>query len=300
MELDIAASPDIADRHKAKPFDRTTLRMRRDRAAGTDPDDLFLIEEVTGRLVERLGETTGQFALALDLGCRQGQFARAMAAAGHESKIGTLVQSDMAPAMARAASANGAHPTLVADEEALPFAAARFDLVVSALGLHMVNDLPGTLLQIRHILKPGGLFLAAMFGAGTLNELRHVWLDAEATRTGGASPRVAPFADLGDAASLLQRAGFDQPVADGDRIAVSYEDPLRLMADLKAMGESNSLAQRSPAPVTRGLLAEVASRYRALYAGGDGRVRARFEILFLTAWAPEADIKQSLGRIATA
>jgi SAM-dependent methyltransferase len=187
--------------------------------------------------------------------------------------------------MARSAKGNGT-PTLVADAEALPFGKNSLDLVMSGLDLHLVNDLPGVLTQIRYALKPDGLFLAALLGGETLVELRRAWLDAETKVRGGVSPRVAPFAELGDLAGLLQRAGFALPVADGDVITVSYKNPLHLMADLKAIGQSNTLATRSRTPVSRGLLVEAAERYAELYSSDDDRVPARFEILFLTAWSP--------------
>ena len=154
--------------------------------------------------------------------------------------------------------------------------------------MHLVNDLPGVLLQIRHLLRPDGLFIAALFGADSLAELRQAWYEADATVTGGVSPRVAPFAGLADVADLLTRAGFALPVADSDAIKITYGDPLRLMTDLKAMGESNPLADRRRVPTTRRLLATAAERHRALFAQQDGRVPAGFQILYLTAWAPDA------------
>jgi len=187
---------------------------------------------------------TRKFPRALDLGCHDGTLARVLTGRGG---IETLVQCDLSPVMARAAASNGA-PTLAADEEALPFAPESFDLIVSVLGLHWVNDLPGALIQIRHALKPDGLFLGAFLGGATLSELRTVLLEAELAEEGGASPRVAPFAELRDAGGLLQRAGFALPMADTDRIAVTYPDALALMRELRAMGESNVLAARRRGP----------------------------------------------------
>ncbi|MCZ6764747.1 MAG: methyltransferase domain-containing protein [Alphaproteobacteria bacterium] len=250
-----------------------------------------MVREIAARLAERLHEVGRKFPLALDIGCHRGELHQALAATGDE-QVGRLVQTDISASMARAACMPGA-PALAADEEALPFAPAAFDLVASCASLHLVNDLPGLLLQIRYALKPGGLFLASFYGRATLSELRRAWLEAEAERLGGASPRIAPFADLRDAAGLLQRAGFIQPVADGDTIAVSYADPMALMADLKAMGESNPLTARSRKPTTRGLLAAAAERYRADFADADGRVQASFEVLTLTAWAPGETVSPS-------
>ena len=274
----MSAHPD-----KIRIFDRALLRRRRDRAAAGIAAYDFLFREVAARLAERLEEVRRAFPLALDLGCHQGCLADALSAPG---KLGCLVQSDLSPAFARAARAAKAAPTLVADEEFLPFASASFDLVVSALTLHWVNDLPGSLIQIRQALKPDGLFLAALLGGASLWELRQALLQAESETRGGAGARVSPFADLQDAAALLQRAGFALPVADRDRITVSYPDAFRLMADLQGMGEANALEARSP--LTRRSLLRAAELYRERHTREDGKVTATFEVLYLTAWAPAA------------
>lgn len=273
---------------KPEIFDRRLIRRHRDRAAASSAESFFLVREIAARLVERLGEVDRRFPLALDLGCHRGEFAACLTESETaKDKIDTLVQTDLSAAMAMAAADHG--PVLASDAEALPFRGGSFDLITSVLDLHAVNDLPGTLLQIRHALKPDGLFLAALFGTGTLAELRQSWLDAEAALRSGASPRVAPFADLADAASLLQRAGFALPVADSDLITVSYENPLHLMADLKSIGQSNPLFGRSRTPVTRTLLTEAAERYYTGFSDDEGRVPASFEILFMTGWAPAGD-----------
>ncbi len=263
-------------------FDRALLRRRRDRAAAGLRGHDFLFAEAAERLADRLDDVTRKFPMALDLGCHDGTLARVLAGRGG---IETLVQCDLAPAMARAAAINGA-PTLAADEEALPFADASFDLIVSVLGLHWVNDLPGALIQIRQALKPDGLFLGALLGGETLTELRSVLIEAELAEEGGASPRVAPFAELRDAGGLLQRAGFALPVADADRLAVSYPDALALMQELRAMGESNALIERRRSFTRRATLARAAAIYAEKFAGPDGRLRASFEIVTLTGWAP--------------
>jgi SAM-dependent methyltransferase len=183
---------------------------------------------------------------------------------------------------------------VVADEEALPFADASIDLFVSALSLQLVNDLPGTLVQVRRALRPDGLLLAALLGGATLHELRDAWLTAEAEISGGASPRVSPFADVRDLGGLLQRAGFALPVVDSETITVTYSDPLALMRELKAMGASNVLVARDRRPVTRGLLLRAAEIYADRFAAPDGRVPATFEVLTLTAWAPDASQPQAL------
>ena len=271
-------------------FDRALLRRRRNRAAASLRGHDFLFAEAAERLADRLDDVTRKFPLALDLGCHDGTLARVLAGRGG---VETLVQCDLAPAMARAAASNGA-PTLAVDEEALPFARASFDLVVSVLGLHWVNDLPGALIQIRHVLKPDGLFLGALLGGETLTELRLALMEAELAEEGGVSPRVAPFAELRDTGGLLQRAGFALPVADADRLTVSYPDALALMRELRAMGESNVLIERRRGFTRRATLARAAAIYAEKFADTDGRVRASFEIVTLTGWAPHPCQPQAL------
>lgn len=264
-------------------FDRRLLRKRRDRAAAGFADHDFLVREVAERLADRLDDVTRRFPLALDLGCHTGELAAVLQGRGG---IETLVQCDLSPAMAARAAANR-HLTLAADEEWLPFKAARFDLVLSNLSLHWVNDLPGTLVQIRRILKPDGLLIATMLGAGTLPELRQALMEAELAEEGGASPRVSPFADVKDLGALLQRAGFTLPVVDSDTVAVSYGEPMRLLADLRGMGESNAVAEQRKGFTRRATLARALATYRDSFAGPDGRLPATFQVMTLTAWAPE-------------
>ncbi len=281
-------------------FDRRLLRRRRDRAAGRPTRTDFLWREAGERLADRLDDVRRRFPLALDLGCHDGTLGRLLGARGG---IETLVQCDLSPAMARAAGAagrpapatNAVHrPALAADEEALPFAAASFDLVLSALSLHWTNDLPGALIQVRQALKPDGLFLGALLGGETLGELRGALMQAELELEGGASPRVSPFADLRDAGGLLQRAGFALPVADRDRITVTYPNALALMAELRAMGESNAVLARRRRPTRRATLLRAAEIYRAGHGDRAGRLPACFEVIYLTGWAPHASQQQPL------
>ncbi len=260
-------------------FDRRALRRHRDRAAAILGDQDFLIREVAGRLLDRLDDVKRTFPFALDLGCRTGQIADLIAGRGG---IETLVQCDLSTAMTRAAP----DPKLVADDEYLPFVDNAFDLILSCLNLHWVNDLPGTLIQIKRSLKPDGLFLAAFFGGQTCRELRAAFTAAELAVENGASPRVSPFVDVRDAGNLLVRAGFSLPVTDTDTVTVSYADPLRLMADLRAMGESNALVSRRKELMRRETLLKAAAEYTTRFAGSDGRIPATFEIIFLTAWKP--------------
>jgi NADH dehydrogenase [ubiquinone] 1 alpha subcomplex assembly factor 5 len=175
---------------------------------------------------------------------------------------------------------------VVAEAEALPFKPESFDLAVSLLDLHWINDLPGALVQLRRALKPDGLLLASLFGGDTLLELRQAWMEAEIEEEGGAGPRVAPFADVRDLGSLLQRAGFALPVVDSDTIEVTYPDALALMRDLRAMGEANAVAERRRSFTRRATLARAAAFYAERFRRPDGRIAARFEILTLTGWAP--------------
>lgn len=276
---------------QARIFDRRLLRQRRGRAA----DDLhahdFLLTEIAERLSDRLSDIARAFPLALDLGARDGILARTLKGRGG---IETLVQSDGSAINARRARQTG--PSLAADEEALPFKAQCFDAILSNLALHWVNDLPGTLAQIRNSLKPDGLFLASLFGTGTLHELRTALMEAELAETGGASPRVSPFADLRDAAGLLQRAGFALPVADLDTVAVTYGDFFALLRDLRGMGEANALIDRLKRPTRRTIFARAAAIYQDRFADSQGRLRATFQILFLTGWAPDPSQQQPARR----
>lgn len=256
-------------------FDRRAVRRHRDRAAPELDGHRFLFDEVGARLLDRLDDVNRDFARVLDLG------GRAAGLAGRRG-VGGIVSADLSEAMVRLAPS----PRVVADEEALPFADAAFDLVVSNFALHWVNDLPGALIQVRRALKADGLFLAAMPGGETLHELRRSLLEAEAAVEGGASPRTSPFADVRDAGALLQRAGFALPVVDTDTITVTYADALALMRDLRFMGEANAVVARRKAMTRRETLFVAAAKYHALFADKDGRLPATFEILFLTAWAP--------------
>ena len=263
-------------------FDRTLVRRHRDRAApGLEAHD-FLFRHTAEAIGGRLADVSRQFPRVLDLGCHGGEVASVLQGRGD---IEELVQCDLSTAMARRAAGSG-HPTVVADEEFLPFAGSSFDLVISNLSLHWVNDLPGALIQIRRALKPDGLFLGAMLGEGTLAELRESLMAAEIEIAGGVSPRLSPFADLRDAAGLLQRAGFALPVADLEPVAVSYENAFRLFADLRGMGEANATLARNPAPPPRALWPETARRYADGFAGADGRIPATFRVIHLLGWSP--------------
>ena len=270
-------------------FDRRLVRRRRQRFAAALDSHGFLVREVAERLVERLGDIRRTFPRTLVVGAHRGLLGGLVQG---RSGIERLVTVDGASAMLR----EEARPALVADEEALPFAADRFDAALGVMTLHWVNDLPGTLVQLRSCLAPDGLLLTALPGGETLLELRQALMEAELECEGGVSPRVSPFLDVRDAGALLQRAGFALPVVDVDRITVSYGDPLRLMRELGRMGEANALWQRRPGPMRRLTLARACAIYRERFGDAHGRVPATFDILFLTAWKPHASQPKPLPR----
>lgn len=258
----------MADPHV---FDRRAVRLHRDRAAATVHAVAPVLQDCAERLLDRLDDVKRGFAKALDLGGR-GVVAPLLRARGIE-----VVSADLSAAMA----ALGGAPSLAADEEWLPFAPASFDLVVANLSLHWVNDLPGALIQIRRTLRPDGLFLASLPALGTLGELRTALTAAEAELSGGASPRVSPFPELRDLAGLLQRAGFVLPVTDVEEVTLSYADPVTLLRDLRAAGETNAIALRSratpPAALFGTALAGLESK--------DGRIAVTLRMGTMTGWA---------------
>ena len=261
-------------------FNRRTVRRHRDRAAAQFDHHDFLVRDVGERLADRLDDVRRSFPLTLDLGCHNGIMERLLNGRGG---IETLVRCDLSEKMAvRAGSL-----AIAADEEFLPFAPASFDLAISNLSLHWVNDLPGALTQLRRTIKPGGLMLAAMLGGETLKELRHSLASAEITLEGGLSPRVSPFADVRDAGDLLARAGFTGIIADSETITVSYEQPMRLLADLRGMGETNAVIESRKGFTHRQTIMEAINIYQKTFTDEDGRVPATFQVIYLTGWLPE-------------
>ena len=262
--------------HDATVFDRAQLRRARARAARLG--DPGLAEAAEARLLDRLDDVRRSFSRALALTPRRGSLPAALAGRG----VGFVAE----------AALDVPRPgTVLADEELLPFAPESFDLVLAPFCLHWTNDLPGALVQIRRALVPDGLFLANLPGLGTLASLREALIAAELAATGGASPRISPFADLRDGAGLLQRAGFALPVADLDRLTLAYADPWRLLAELRAAGETNAVAARSRKFLRRGVLVEAIA---ALPRGADGRIGIAAELLTLTGWAPAATQQRAL------
>ncbi len=274
-------------------FDRSLLEARRRRARRLGPAT-FLLDRAAEDFGDRLAAVLRRFDRAADLGTPTGAVRAALAG---NAAVGTVIAVDPAfdggDVGARAEAKEDAL-RVVADVEALPFAAGALDLVVSAFALQSVNDLPGVLIQIRRALMPDGLFLAALLGGDTLAELRESFAVAESELTGGASPRVAPFPDLRDMGALLQRAGFALPVADVDRVVVRYPSPLGLMADLRRMGATNPLVERRRVPLRRAILARMMEVYADRFRDPDGRIRASFDIVWLSGWAPHESQQQPL------
>lgn len=255
-------------------YDRKRRRLRRDRAAPRFADHAFLIDHINQSLLERLGLVSRSFARALDLGCHDGRLGQALRAMDID-----VVSADPGPRFA--AMANG----VLCDEDRLPFEPESFDLVLSSGVLDQVNDLPGTLIQIRRILKPDGLFLAGFAGAGSLPRLRAATLAADIAAGGAVGTRIHPQIEVRAAGDLLGRAGFALPVADGERLTVRYSNPLRMIADLRGMAATNLLASDRPPPFTRTRLAALLESLAA-HSDPDGVLTETVEIIFMTGWAP--------------
>ncbi len=251
-------------------FDRALLRARQSRALRLGPAT-FLLDRVAEDVDERLHAVLREFADVADI-WTPGELLRKPS----RDRFKSIAHIDLS------------------EPEALPFQPGSIDLAVSALAFQFVNDLPGVLAQIRRALKPDGLLLAAMIGGDTLTELRQSFAAAEAELEGGVSPRVAPFADLRDVGALLQRAGFALPVTDVDRIVVRYDSALALMADLRRMGATNILIERRRTPTRRATMLRMAQLYGERFADADGRIRATFDVIWLSGWAPHESQQQPL------
>lgn len=260
-------------------FDRDLYRRRLTRAVAGDYPD-FLLARATEDLDERLAAVLRRFGRAADLGT--------------PLPVAGAVLRAKAETLWRLAETQGTPADLVGDLERLPLAAASIDLAASLLALHAVNDLPGALIQIRRALKPDGLFIGCLLGGRSLQELRETLLAAEAETSGGVSPRVAPFADLRDMGSLLQRAGFALPVVDSELVTVRYRDMFGLLRDLRAMGWANALTDRRKATLRRDTLLRAAEIYAERFADPDGRLRATFELVWVSGWAPHESQQKPL------
>ncbi|MDF2687814.1 MAG: SAM-dependent methyltransferase [Microvirga sp.] len=261
-------------------FDRALVRHRLSRAMREGYADFLLVRAVED-LEERLAAVLRPFPLALDVGTPTPLAAEALKRSG---RVEGVVRLSPLPELG----------AIHGDEERLPFSGEQFDLAISLLALQGVNDLPGSLVQIRRALKADGLFIGALLGGSTLTELRQAMTQAESELEGGASPRVAPFADLRDIGGLLQRAGFALPVTDTDIVRVRYANAFVLMRDLRRMGLTNALNDRRRAPTKRGTLLRAAEIYAERFADPDGRIPATFEIVWLSGWTPHESQQKPL------
>jgi SAM-dependent methyltransferase len=255
-------------------FDPRAVRRHRDRAARSLAPVAAVLDDLAGRLLDRLDDTTHRFSQALDVGGRGGVAAALRARGMH------VVSLD--PSAGMAARAGGV--AVCGEAEGLPFAPGSFDLVVASCALHWVNDLPGALIQLRMALRPDGLLLASVPVLGTLDTLRSALTETEAALTGGAAPRISPFPDLRDCAALLQRAGFALPVADVEEITLAYADPLALLHDLRAAGETNAVVLRDKRVPPRALFPAALARLPVK----NGRSEVRLRLAVMTGWAPAA------------
>ncbi|MFC6488280.1 methyltransferase domain-containing protein [Nitratireductor sp. GCM10026969] len=268
-------------------FDPELLRARKRRAlAAREEGAGFLMRRAAEDLMDRLATVERRFPRAAAVFCLTADAADAIIESGKADEV-VRVEADER-------LLDGGYEGRLAAHETVPLPAESLDLAVSLLTLHETNDTPGLLLQIRQALKPDGLFLAALAGAGTLQELRESLLQAETEISGGAAPRVSPFADVRDTGALLQRAGFALPVTDLDTLTVRYSTMFDLMRDLRAMGATSALAERSRRPATRGLFLRAAEIYQERFADPDGRIRATFNIVWMSGWAPDASQQKPL------
>lgn len=268
-------------------FDQDLLARNRRRAlARADAGTGFLLDLVGREMADRLAVVDRRFETAVELHGATGSAARQCLATG---KIDALTRVETSIDFA-----DPAFPFIEAPLEILPLAEQSTNLILSPLALHVTNDATGALIQMRRALKPDGLLFAAVPGAGTLGELRDVLLSAEVELTGGASPRVIPFADVRDMGGLLQRAGFALPVVDVEDYTVRYDSLFPLMRDLRAMGMANPLVGRSRRPVTRGFFLRAAELYAERYSDPDGRIRATFSIIYVSGWAPHESQQKPL------
>lgn len=268
-------------------FDTAQIERNRLRALKQgDPRARFLLKLAAEEFSERLSLIERHFEKAAELFGGTGDVASAALSTG---KVGSLFRVETSGILLGAAD-----HSVVSRYESVPLEPASLNLALSPLSLHLVNDLPGYLIQIRRALLPDGLFLAAIPGSGTLQELRDVLLTAEVELTGGASPRVIPFADVRDVGALLQRAGFALPVTDVENYTVRYDSLFPLMQDLRAMGMSNPLSDRSRKPIRKSVLLRAAELYQERYSDADGRIRATFNIIYASGWAPHENQQKPL------
>lgn len=266
-------------------FDKSLLTLRRKRIASENSAD-FLLQRTTNDMIERLHVINRIFQKALLFSGLTEEVRLLMRNHPHIASLITMEPPSVYPI--------GNDVSVIGDEEILPFAPETFDLAISLLTLQWTNDLPGTLIQLRRALKPDGLFIGALIGGETLCELRNIFVEVEIMVRGGASPRIAPFMTIQQMGALLQRAGFALPVVDIERLTIRYDTVLDLMHDLRAMGATNSLTERTRHPLTKGILHNVENLYAKRYADIDGRIRATFELIWFSGWVPHESQQKPL------
>ena len=284
----------MTDLHQNPPEalidDRAHIRNRDRAAANFDQFD-FLKQAVTERIMDRIDTIRWDLPHVLDIGCHNGVLTEALLAS---PKITSVSAMDPSPEMARLTKQRCGVDVVAAPYDAIPFEGQQFDGIFSAFALHWANDLPGVLIQLRQRLKPDGVMVVALAGGETLGGLRAAMASAESEVSGGMSPRVLPMGDIRDMGGLISRAGLTMPVADSDTITVTYEHLFRLMADLRAMGESNAMNGRVKRMTGKSLLMRAAEIYQQRFGSDDGRISVDFEIITLTGWAPDASQPQPL------
>ncbi len=255
-------------------FDRELIKNKRQRASNNFSEHDFLFQWSKNQICERLLDINRHFDTALNIGSR-------CPIPSDHKKIGQISTMDLVDN-----PVSQCKPYIQGNEELIPIAKNSMDLVLSNLNLHTVNDLPGTLIQIRNTLKSDGLFMASIFGGETLHELRKAIADIEISMFGGISPRIFPFADKPQMGDLIQRAGLNLPIIDSEIITVTYDNVFKLLHDIRGMGESNSIIERNKTPLNKEFFMRLAQKYHDNYAEDDGRIVASFEIIFLHGWAP--------------
>ena len=284
----------MTDLHQNPPEalidDRAHIRNRDRAAANFDQFD-FLKQAVTERIMDRIDTIRRDLPHVLDIGCHNGVLTEALLAS---PKITSVSAMDPSPEMARLTKQRCGVDVVAAPYDTIPFDGQQFDGIFSAFALHWANDLPGVLIQLRQRLKPDGVMVVALAGGETLGRLRAAMASAESEVSGGMSPRVLPMGDIRDMGGLISRAGLTMPVADSDTITVTYEHLFRLMADLRAMGESNAMNSRVKRMTGKSLLMRAAEIYQQRFGTDDGRISVEFEIITLTGWAPDASQPQPL------
>ncbi len=260
-----------------KVFDRKSLRLHRDRASAKIYEYDFLFKVLAERLSDKLLDVKRSFSMALELGCHQQILGAALQSTG---KVKNIISCDISEKMMSGINSEKA----VVDEEFIPFSKQSFDLVLSSGSFHWVNDAPGSLIQIRNIIRPDGLILINFFGGRTLCELRYCLVSAEEQIRGGVTQRVSPFADVKDAGQLMQRAGFSSIVTDSEEVVIRYQEPINLMYDLRGMGETNAISERSKHFTSSAVIKRACEIYVDQFGDYEGLSKATFEIITMTGW----------------